>query len=187
MQPLAGFGGGQAQAELAFRTIKSSEDLDRELAAAQAAGEPLLFDFYADWCVACKEREAYTFTDPGGQAALADVVLLKADVTANEEIDQALVQGLGISGPPATLFFNGSPEERRGLRLVGFEKAAPFAERVRRAAGAQGGAQWHEVGHENRDGGAGRRRPGRRRKHRDERPRSAAGHRGREEIGRENG
>src|SRR3546814_3170764 len=92
MQPLAGFGGGQAQAELAFRTIKSSEDLDRELAAAQAAGKPLLFDFYADWCVACKEMEAYTFTDPGVQAALADFVLLKADVTANDEIDQALMQ-----------------------------------------------------------------------------------------------
>src|SRR3546814_3137883 len=69
------------------------------------------------------------------QAALADFVLLKADVTANDEIDQALMQRFGIIGPPATLFFNGSPEERRGLRLVGFEKAAPFAERVRRAAG----------------------------------------------------
>ena len=135
MQPLAGFGGGQVQAELAFRTIKSSEDLDRELAAAQAAGKPLLFDFYADWCVACKEMEAYTFTDPGVQAALADFVLLKADVTANDELDQALMQRFGIIGPPATLFFNGSPAERRGLRLVGFEKADPFTERVRRAAG----------------------------------------------------
>src|SRR3546814_7666817 len=90
-----------------------------------------------DWCVAVKEMEAYTFTDPGVQAALADFVLLKAHVTANDEIDQALMQRFGIIGPPATLFFNGSPEERRGLRLVGFEKAAPFAERVRRAAGAQ--------------------------------------------------
>src|SRR3546814_8581002 len=75
--------------------------------------------------------EAYTVTAPGVQAALADFVLLKADVTANDEIDQALMQRFGIIGPPATLFFNGSPEERRGLRLVGFEKAAPFAERVR--------------------------------------------------------
>ncbi|MFC3716614.1 protein-disulfide reductase DsbD [Luteimonas soli] len=134
LQPLAGFGGGQAQAELAFRMIKSSEDLDRELAAAQAAGKPLLFDFYADWCVSCKEMEAYTFTDPAVQAALADFVLLKADVTANDEVDQALMQRFGIIGPPATLFFNGSADERRGLRLVGFEKAAPFAERVQRAA-----------------------------------------------------
>src|SRR3546814_8897162 len=56
MQPLAGFGGGQAHAELAFRTNQSSEDLDRELAAAQAAGKPLLFDFYADWCVRSEEH-----------------------------------------------------------------------------------------------------------------------------------
>jgi thiol:disulfide interchange protein DsbD len=137
LQPLAGFGGQAAQAELAFRMIKSSEDLDRELAAAQAAGRPVMFDFYADWCVSCKEMEAYTFTDPAVQAALADVVLLKADVTANDEIDQALMQRFGIIGPPATLFFNGSPEERRGLRLVGFEKAAPFVDRVRRATGVQ--------------------------------------------------
>jgi thiol:disulfide interchange protein DsbD len=138
LQPLAGFGGGQAvQAELAFRTIKSSEDLDRELAAAQAAGTPVMFDFYADWCVSCKEMEAYTFTDPSVQAALSDFVLLKADVTANDAVDQALMQRFGIIGPPATLFFNDSPEERRGLRLVGFEKAAPFVERVRRATGAQ--------------------------------------------------
>ncbi|MDN5780642.1 MAG: protein-disulfide reductase DsbD [Luteimonas sp.] len=136
LQPLAGFGGGQAaQAELSFRMIKSSADLDRELAAAQAAGTPVMFDFYADWCVSCKEMEAYTFTDPSVQAALADVVLLKADVTANDKIDQALMQRFGIIGPPATLFFNGSPEERRGLRLVGFEKAAPFVERVQRATG----------------------------------------------------
>src|SRR3546814_6626124 len=101
LQPLAGFGGGQAQEELAFRTIKSSEDLDRELDAAQAAGKPLLFDFYADWCVACKEMEAYTFTDPGVQAALGDFVLLTADVTANDECDKAMTQRFGIIGPPA--------------------------------------------------------------------------------------
>src|SRR3546814_21069536 len=134
MQPLAGFGGGQAQAELAFRTIKSSEDLDRELAAAQAAGTPLLFDFYADWCVACKEMEAYTFTDPGVQAALADFVLLKADVTANDEIDQALMQPFVILQPPATLFFNCSPEARRGSRRRVSHKSAALPTRVPRAA-----------------------------------------------------
>src|SRR3546814_17007885 len=99
--------------------------------------------------------EAYTFTDPGVQAALADFVLLKADVTANDEIDQALMQRFGILGPPATLFFTGSPAERRGLRMVGFEKAAPFADRVRRAAGAPGWAHCHEVGIAHRAGGAG--------------------------------
>jgi thiol:disulfide interchange protein DsbD len=80
--------------------------------------------------------EAYTFTDPAVGAALAGFVLLKADVTANDEVDQALMRRFGIVGPPATLFFHGSADERRGLRLVGFEKAAPFVERLRRAAGA---------------------------------------------------
>src|SRR3546814_19465517 len=101
MQPLAGFGGGQAQAELAFRTIKSSEDLDRELAAAQAAGKPPLFDFYADWFVAGKEMEAYTFTDPGVQAALAEFVLLNADVTAHVAIDTPLLPPFCIRRPRA--------------------------------------------------------------------------------------
>ncbi|WP_242112912.1 protein-disulfide reductase DsbD [Luteimonas aquatica] len=137
LQPLAGvFNGGAQHRELAFRTIKSAQDLDRELAAAQAAGKPLLFDFYADWCVACKEMEKYTFTDPAVQAALADFVLLKADVTANDETDQALMKRFGIIGPPATLFFAGAAE-RRELRLFGFEKAEVFAARVQRARKAE--------------------------------------------------
>jgi thiol:disulfide interchange protein DsbD len=137
LRPLAGVGGASAAQEApAFRTIKSSEDLDRELTAAQAAGKPVLFDFYADWCVSCKEMEAYTFTDPAVRSALGGFVLLKADVTANDEVDQALMHRFGIVGPPATLFFHGSADERRGLRLVGFEDAAPFVERLRRAAGA---------------------------------------------------
>jgi len=136
LQPLAGFGGGQqAQQALAFRTIKSTGDLDRELAAAQVAGKPLLFDFYADWCVSCKEMEAYTFTDPSVQAALAGFVLLKADVTANDDVDQALMKRFGIVGPPATLFFT-DKQERRPLRLVGFEKSEAFVTRTRRAATA---------------------------------------------------
>ena len=132
-QPLAGMFGQAEARDLVFRTIKSSADLDREIAAAKAAGRPLLFDFYADWCVSCKEMERDTFTDPAVQAALADVVLLKADVTANDEVDQALMRRFGIIGPPATLFFRAG-EERRGLRLVGFEKPAPFVARVRSAA-----------------------------------------------------
>ena len=103
------------QQALAFRTIKSSGDLDRELAAAQAAGKPLLFDFYADWCVTCKEtRRPYTFTDPAVQAALAGFVLLKADVTATTTGDQALMKRFGIVGPPYVFFADGG--ERRALR-----------------------------------------------------------------------
>ena len=76
--------------------------------------------------------EKYTFTDPAVQAALADFVLLKADVTANDATDQALMQRFGIIGPPGTLFFV-QGRERRGLRLVGFEKAPAFVARSDRA------------------------------------------------------
>jgi thiol:disulfide interchange protein DsbD len=126
-------GGRLETRELAFRTIKSSADLDRELTAAQAAGKPLLLDFYADWCVSCKEMEKYTFTDPAVHAALGNFVLLKADVTANDAVDQALMQHFGIIGPPATLFF-GSHGEHRELRLVGYEKVTPFVDRIQHAA-----------------------------------------------------
>jgi thiol:disulfide interchange protein DsbD len=133
LQPLAGVIGQQERRELPFRTIKSLADLDREVAAARVAGQPLLFDFYADWCVACKEMEKYTFAEAGVHEALDGFVLLKADVTANDAVDQALMRRLGIVGPPATLFYVDG-QERRELRLFGFEQAAPFIARVRRAA-----------------------------------------------------
>ncbi|MGQ4584731.1 protein-disulfide reductase DsbD [Lysobacter sp. F60174L2] len=136
LQPLAGLrGGGTEVRELPFRTIKSLGDLDREINAAQAAGRPLLLDFYADWCVACKEMERDTFPEPTVHAALADFVLLKADVTANDATDQALMKRLGIIGPPATLYYVDGVE-RRELRLFGFEPAAKFAQRADRARAA---------------------------------------------------
>jgi thiol:disulfide interchange protein DsbD len=132
LQPLAGLRGGAAARELPFRKIKSGADLDREIAAAQAAGKPLLLDFYADWCVSCKEMERYTFPEPSVQAALGGFILLKADVTANDEVDQALMKRLGIVGPPATLYYVDG-RERRELRLFGFEKAPAFIARSERA------------------------------------------------------
>ncbi len=132
-QPLAGIvAGGAARTgagELAFHTIKSSADLDRELAAA--AGKPVMLDFYADWCVSCKEMEKFTFTQADVQHALAGFVLLKADVTANDEADQALLKRFGLYGPPATIFFKRSAEQR-ALRLIGFENAKNFITRVDR-------------------------------------------------------
>jgi len=137
-KPLAGLvgGGAQVEAELPFRKIKSTADLDREIAAAQAAGKPLMLDFYADWCVACKEMEKYTFPDPAVHKALEGFVLLKADVTANDDVDQALMKRLGIIGPPATLWYRDGAE-RRELRLFGFEQAENFVERAGRAGSEQ--------------------------------------------------
>jgi thiol:disulfide interchange protein DsbD len=143
LQPLAGLGavaGGPAaeQRELAFTRIKTVADLERELAAARAQGQPAMLDFYADWCVSCKEMEHYTFTDPGVQAGLAHVRVLQADVTANDAEDQALLQHFGILGPPTILFFDASGGERAEFRLVGFKAAEPFRQHVAQAIGVEG-------------------------------------------------
>lgn len=128
---VAGAGKESAAGELAFRKIKTVADLDREVAAAAQGGRRVMLDFYADWCVACKEMEKFTFTQPAVHRSLADFVLLKADVTANDEADQALLKRFGLFGPPATIFFAGG-EERRALRLIGFENAGAFVARVGR-------------------------------------------------------
>ena len=131
--PLAPWALAPVHEELPFRTIKSVADLDREVAAAQAAGKPLLLDFYADWCVSCKEMERYTFTDAQVRQVLADTVLLRADVTANDEADQALLARFGIFGPPTIAFYGRDGVERSALRVVGFMKAAEFAAVAARA------------------------------------------------------
>jgi len=142
LQPLRGAAlpgiGGQAGASTAealpFRKIASVEDLDRELAAARAAGQPAMLDFYADWCVSCKEMEKYTFSVPEVQKDLAGFVLLKADVTANSEADQALFRRFGVYGPPTTAFFNVEGRECRPFRLVGFVAADDFRSHLARLA-----------------------------------------------------
>jgi len=112
--------------ELVFTRIHSVADLDRELAAAKAAGRRVMVDFSAEWCVSCKEMEKYTFRDPAVQAALAPYLLLQADVTANSADDQALLQRFAIFGPPTTAFFGPEGRERTDFRLVGFVAAEPF-------------------------------------------------------------
>lgn len=115
---------------LSFVRIKTVDDLERAVAAAGAAQKPVMLDFYADWCVSCKEMEKYTFVDPQVQALLADVVLLQADVTANDEEDQALLKRFGIFGPPTIAFFGTDGVERKNFRLVGFSPAEKFREHV---------------------------------------------------------
>ncbi|MFO0510228.1 MAG: protein-disulfide reductase DsbD [Gammaproteobacteria bacterium] len=112
---------------LEFRKIKGTAELDKELAAAAMTGRPVMLDFYADWCVSCKEMERYTFTDPGVQKALAGALLLKADVTANDEADQSLLKRFGIFGPPTIAFWGPDGTERAQFRVVGFMKAEAFA------------------------------------------------------------
>ena len=119
----AGFGAARKEPGLAFETIKSVEDLQANVAAASAAGKPVMLDFYADWCVSCKEMEKYTFTDASVQSALSNAVLLRADVTANDEVDQALLQHFGIFGPPTIAFYDPAGQERRNFRVVGYMKA----------------------------------------------------------------
>jgi len=141
LQPLKGitlFGGGAPAAEaghLSFRPIASVADLDREVAAASAAGSPVMVDFYADWCVSCKEMEKYTFSDPAVQDALVPFVLLKADVTANTDDHQALLKRFGIFGPPTTAFFGSGGGECANFRLVGFVPAEEFRQHLARFAG----------------------------------------------------
>lgn len=132
-QPLRGVGlianaANQAPAP-EFRRVKTAAEVDRAVRAA--GGRPVMLDFYADWCVSCKELERYTFTDPGVRAVLAGMVTLQADVTANDETDQVLLKRFGIVGPPAILFFGPDGRERREYRLVGFLEAARFAEHLR--------------------------------------------------------
>jgi len=139
LQPLAGIvagGGGEAEQGLAFRRIKTEADLDAALTAARASGQPVMLDFYADWCTSCIEMERYTFTSPEVQAALAGAVLLQADVTANDAADQALLRRFGIFGPPSIIFFGPDGDERPNYRVVGYQPAAEFAGHARAATGA---------------------------------------------------
>jgi thiol:disulfide interchange protein DsbD len=95
-----------------------------------------MLDFSAEWCISCKEMEKYTFSDAGVQAALADVVLLRADVTANNERDQALFKRFGIFGPPTIAFFGADGLERREYRVVGYLRADKFRDHLQRAVAA---------------------------------------------------
>jgi thiol:disulfide interchange protein DsbD len=124
---------GSNRSELSFRMIKTIAELERAVADASAAGKPVMLDFYADWCVSCKEMEKYTFPDAAVQAALANAVLLKADVTKNDAEDQALMKRFGIFGPPTIAFFGADGVERKNFRLVGFTPAESFREHVEQA------------------------------------------------------
>jgi len=138
LQPLAGLGSSTTASQgasasthaLPFKRIKSIADLNGAIAAAKASGKPAMLDFVAEWCVSCKEMDKYTFSDPQVGAALANAVLLQADVTANDADDQALLNHFGIFGPPSIMFFGANGEERKNFRVVGYMKADKFQAHV---------------------------------------------------------
>ncbi|SEL82541.1 Thiol:disulfide interchange protein DsbD [Kosakonia sacchari] len=119
----------QTHSPLAFTPIQTVDDLNKAL--AQAKGRPVMLDLYADWCVACKEFEKYTFSDPQVQAALKESVLLQANVTANNAQDAALLRQLNVLGLPTILFFDAQGVEQPADRVTGFMDAATFAAHLR--------------------------------------------------------
>ena len=120
---------GQMQAHLNFTQIKNVDELNSAL--AEAKGKPVMLDLYADWCVACKEFEKYTFSDPQVQSALKETVLLQANVTANNAQDKALLKQLNVLGLPTILFFNQQGHEQPEQRVTGFMDAAAFSAHLR--------------------------------------------------------
>ncbi|HET9701919.1 MAG TPA: protein-disulfide reductase DsbD [Burkholderiales bacterium] len=129
LQPLsalrpAAAGTATQAAHVRFERVASIADLESRL--AQAGGRPVMLDFYADWCVSCKEMERFTFSDPRVQARLRDVILLQADVTASTPDDVALLKRFGLFGPPGILFFDRQGREVPGTRVIGYLEPERF-------------------------------------------------------------
>lgn len=113
-----------------FKLIKSVADVEAEVAAAKEAGKPVLIDFYADWCVACKEFENITFKDKQVQQRLSQYVLLKADVTKGDTTDNALLEHYKVLGLPTLLLFNQQGVENNNLRITGFMGPEAFSKHL---------------------------------------------------------
>jgi len=136
LQPLAGLRGSAVAGEekkLPFERVASVADLEARI---KTAGRPVMLDFYADWCVSCKEMERFTFSDPAVRAKLAGFTLLQADVTANTEDDKALLTKFKLFGPPGIIFFDAKGQENKAVRIVGFQDAAQFMKSLQRVASA---------------------------------------------------
>ena len=119
----------QTQAHLNFKPITTVDALNQAL--AEAKGKPVMLDLYADWCVACKEFEKYTFSDPQVQQTLGNTVLLQANVTANNAQDVALLRHLNVLGLPTILFFDAQGHEHPNARVTGFMDATTFSAHLR--------------------------------------------------------
>jgi thiol:disulfide interchange protein DsbD len=111
--------------------IHSPAELDAELGKAKQEGKFVLLDFYADWCISCKEMEVNTFANPEVSNQLKQLVLLQADVTANSPENQALLKRFGLFGPPGILIFNQNSEELKDQRVIGYMPPQRFIERLK--------------------------------------------------------
>jgi len=131
--PLAHLVSTPAPAAAPFTRIKSVADLDAAL--AQANGRVTMLDFYADWCVSCKEMELWTFSDPRVQQHFAGMQLLQVDVTANNADDRALLKRFGLFGPPGIIFFGRDAAEIAGGRVIGYQDNHKFLQSLARVAG----------------------------------------------------
>lgn len=139
LKPLQGFNvtpdRNQAQAtSLSFQAITNVAELETKIAEAAASNKRVMLDFYADWCISCKEMEAYTFTDDEVKQSLRDFILLRADVTKNSDDDQALLHKFNLIGPPGVLFFGLDGQEQASLRVVGYQDADTFLSTLRQVA-----------------------------------------------------
>jgi thiol:disulfide interchange protein DsbD len=117
-----------------FARVKTTDELDAAIAMASALGKPVLLDFWAEWCVSCKEMEKFTFTDPAVAAKMREFTLLQVDVTANNADDRALLKRFGLFGPPGIIFFAKDGQEIQGSRVIGFQNAERFLGSLQRAS-----------------------------------------------------
>ena len=133
LRPLAGLTNKEAYVELPvpWQRVASMQELQEKL---RAPGKPVMLDFYADWCVSCKEMEAFTFSDPKVRAQLDRMLLLQVDVTAHNEQDRALLKRFSLFGPPGIVFFDARGQEIRGLRVIGYQNAERFLNTLSLAA-----------------------------------------------------
>jgi thiol:disulfide interchange protein DsbD len=125
LAPLATLGIGMPAHGLAFTRVRNVAELDAAL--AKLGGKTAMLDFYADWCVSCKEMEKLTFVDPKVQAQLANTVLLQVDVTANNADDKAMLKRFGLFGPPGIILFNAAGQEIPDSRVIGFQNKDKFS------------------------------------------------------------